>query len=724
MTQNRQLITATRQELSYTLNLKEGTLPDDWSGHVFINSPAGTVNSGGLPYPAGSHEAGSPIMNGDGYVFRFDLMADRVQVQTALMKPPCYYTDEATKAGNTNGFGELYSFYNCGLSRLSPLLGARNELNTAVQPVKFQGDDYPRMIACYDAGKPWEFNPQSLKMMTAIGNNREYVFATPEKLFPLPVIQTTAHPIYDPHTKEFFVVNFYHSPVQNNVFERALHILQHDVQKAEHFLKDLVEKELNALSHLDVLKKIEDLLGIHTDPAQHEHHALNWLKGLFSRHKAGATEPPAPSANNVFLLRHTGKNGPLDKWQVLDQTGAPLNIHQCMHQITFTEDYLILADATFKVTLDLMFNNPFSGSTLNNWLRTMLTSQQLPYLQLYLVKRSDLVPGQSTVTALSLPQPIPLEAVHFSANYRNPNGHITLHLAHNSAACLAEWVRNFDTLAYAPDQPVSQEVIGLISVGCMDIGRIGKVIVDAATGSLVSQDYIIERGNTADPAHIGAHTWGVGLYTYRGILDANEIPDRIDFNYWSSYGLDPRLHTKFIYDLYYNYQNRIVDQATMLQLNHQGIPFVLSRQNVAAMSLEDHYVFGSNVILKSVQFVPRKKGAAPVTDHPQKDGYIFTTVLVNYPVNNADNYQCEIWIFRAWDLAYGPVCTMNHPDLDFAFTLHSAWVEDLGVNSSNPYYVDPKDDYQPIINQIDFEERRKEVTAMFETFVYPHFSKL
>ena len=226
MTQNRQLITATRQELSYTLNLKEGTMPDDWSGHVFINSPAGTVNSGGLPYPANSREQGSPIMNGDGYVYRFDLGASGVQVKTALMKPPCYYADEATKIGNPNGYNELYAFHNCGLSRLSPLLGARNELNTAVTPVRFEGDDYPRMMACYDAGRPWEINPLSLEMVTAIGQNSEYVFATPEKLFPLPVIETTAHPIFDPYTREFFVVNFYHSIMQKNVYESALHILQ------------------------------------------------------------------------------------------------------------------------------------------------------------------------------------------------------------------------------------------------------------------------------------------------------------------------------------------------------------------------------------------------------------------------------------------------------------------------------------------------------------------
>ena len=719
---NRKLITATRKELEYQLKVKGGKIPDDWHGHVFINSPAGTVNSNGLPYPEGSKEQGSPIMNGDGYVFRFDLQADKVNVKTALMKPPCYYADEATKEGNSNGYNSLYAFNNCGLSRMSLALGARNELNTAISPIKFKGDEYARMIACYDAGKPWEFNPVSLEMMTAIGNNSEYAFATPEKLFPLPVIQTTAHPVFDPRTQELFIVNFYHSLHQNNAYEAALNILEKDVNKAENFLEDLIKNSWKELSHTHLIKEIDHLLGIHTDTDDHKHHSLKWLKNMIHIHHKDTGEVDQKDSNEVFVLRHTGKSGPLEKWQVLDENLQPINIEQCMHQVAFTEDYLILADATFKVSLDLMFNNPFKSKVLNSWLRSLLTKAQLPYLQLYLIKRTDLIPEINTVIARAIPQPIPLEAVHFSADYVNTDGKITLHLAHNSAACLAEWVRNFDHLAYAPHKAIDPEVIGLISVGCMDIGRIGKVVLDAESGIIDSQDYIIEKGNTRDTDKIGVHTWGVGLYTYRGIIEAGEIPDTIEYNYWSSYGLDPRLHTKFIFDLYYNYKNREISQDEMLRLNKEGVPFVLSRQNVKSMKLEDFYQFSKDVILKSVQFVPRTKGASKVTDHLQKDGYIFTSVLVNYPENNQDNYQCEIWIFKAWDLASGPVCTLNHPELDYAFTLHSVWVDKVGSNPENPYYINPRDDYDPLIKNIYIEERRKEVQELFDKFVYPHFS--
>ena len=718
---NRKLISATRKELEYELQVKEGNLPDDWYGHVFINSPAGTVNSNGLPYPKGSHEQGSPIMNGDGYVFRFDLHANSVNVKTALMKPPCYYADEATKHGNSNGYDKLlFAFNNCGLSRLSLALGARNELNTAISPIKFKGDQYARMIACYDAGKPWEFDPASLKMMTAIGNNSEYVYATPEKVFPFPVIQTTAHPVFDPRTQEMFLVNFYHSLHQNKAYEAAIKILEHDVHKSEDFLEDLVENSWHKLTHSHIIKEIDHLLGIHNDTDDHKHHSLKWLKNMIHIHHK-TQKDSVKDSNDVFILRHTGQKGPLEKWKVVDENNQEINIQQCMHQVAFTEDYLILADATFKVSLDLMFNNPFKSKSLNSWLRVLLTKKQLPYLKLYLIKRSDLDPNSDTVSAKALPQPIPLEAVHFSADYLNPNGEITLHLAHNSAACLAEWVREYDHLAYNHKQSVDPEVIGLISVGCMDIGRIGKVVVDAKSGDLVSQDYISEKGNTKNTDQIGVHTWGVGLYTYRGIIEAGEIPDRIEYNFWSSYGLDPRLHTKFIFDLYYQYENREITQSEMLKLNEEGVPFVLSRQNVSTMQLEDYYQFSKNVILKSVQFVPRKKDAPQVTDHKQKDGYIFTSVLVNYPENNEDNYQCEIWIFKAWDLASGPVCTLHHPDMDYAFTLHSVWVEEVGQNDSNPYYIDPRDDYDPLIKNLYIKERRKEVQELFDQHVYPNF---
>jgi Retinal pigment epithelial membrane protein len=709
---NRPLIAATRTPLSIDLIVKHGNLPTDWHGHVFVTSPAGSVNSGGLPFPPDTQETGSPIMNGDAYFFRFDLLPDKVHLLTNLLKPACYFADEATKQGNTNGYGMLFHFNNMGMTRMALDLGSRNLLNTAVTPFRFPNDPAPRLIACYDAGRPWEIDPDTIQVITPIGANSEWTPSTPGWLFPFPIVQSTAHPSFDPKTQEMFLVNFT-KPIQDVMHQDSLQMLLHQHPDTLH---DVFEKVVADLKHTQNIAAALQAIGQnvrHYAAEDLEYHALQWINHTLAQKIAQETTTDQPT---VFLQRWTGKNAPLEKWQVMAPDGKAVGIQQCMHQTTLTRDYIILADATFKFTLDLLFNVPFSSPLLDTWLRQLLTAPQLPYLDLYLIKRSDLVAGQKTVVARPLQQPIPLEAIHFSANYANPNDQITLHLAHNSAACLAEWVRKFDALAPDGAAPVDPEVIGLISTGSMDIGRIGKVVVNAQTGALVSQDYLAVPGNTAAPEQIGAHTWGVGLYTYRDIISPDQQVDTIRHIYWSSYGMDPRLLTQFIYDLYYDYAPRQVSQQEILTLAKKGIPFVLSRQNTATMTLDDFYQFDSQTILKSLQFVPR---SAPTPDlDPQMDGYILTTTLVNRPNAGGNNYDCEVWVFDAQNLAQGPVCVLAHPQLDYAFTLHSAWIEQVQTPTST-YKIDIRQDYNALIQQLEPSERRPQIQDMFDRFVYP-----
>ena len=720
---NRKLITATRAETQYELAVLEGQLPTDWYGHVFINSPAGTVASGGLPYTKEMPEWGAPIMNGDGYVLRFDLdKVGKVSVQTVLMKPPCYYADEATKAGNAGGYSELEAFKSMGLTRMSMNLGVRNQLNTAITPFQFAGDAAPRLLASYDAGRPWEISATDGRMITAIGAHSEYAAATPPPLFPFPPIQTTAHPSFDPLTQELFLVNFTHPPELRDPFTQLAELMKQDLEKSESFLETVLER-LNPEGLLkEAIHDVEGLFDLHTQP--HERASLSWLHGLLQAHHTTTTqsaEEVAGGTSNaeVYLLRWTGSPGPLDRWQVVDEEGNPVAIKQCMHQTAITEDYVVLADASFKFSLDLMFNAPFKSARLNNTLRKLLTVPQLPYLNIYLIARKDLTAGGGTIVGRRIKTPIQQEAVHFSADYRNPGGRVTLHLAHNSAACLAEWVRSFDT---RPPEglPVSEDLIGMMTVCGMDLGRIGKVTLDATASDIYSQDYLHLPGNIANPAQIGAHTWGVGLNAYRGMIDAATPVDTIRYNYWSTYGLDPNLLTTFIYNLYFNYADRIIPDAEVLKLSEEGIPFVLSRQNTATMELEDFYQFAPEVHITSVQFIPRTGGAPAVTNDDQKDGYILVCASVNSPNTAGDNWQCQIWIFKAWDLASGPLCRLAHPDLSYAFSLHTAWIPELGARNSH-YFIDPRTDYEPLIAALEPAIRRPGIQRLFEEVVYPQF---
>jgi carotenoid cleavage dioxygenase-like enzyme len=178
-------------ELDVDLEILSGTLPTDLSGHVFVNSarPAGT---------------GTFVFNGDGLIHRIDFGQSRPRLVTRFVKSPCYYADQATK-GTGDGFQDN------GLARISRSLGARNQGNTAFLPL---GPD--RLLATYDAGRPWELDPVTLDVATPVGRHSEWRTAMDipaamqrfvmGNVFPL--VMASAHPVWDSHTQEFFGINF------------------------------------------------------------------------------------------------------------------------------------------------------------------------------------------------------------------------------------------------------------------------------------------------------------------------------------------------------------------------------------------------------------------------------------------------------------------------------------------------------------------------------------
>jgi carotenoid cleavage dioxygenase-like enzyme len=354
-------------------------------------------------------------MNGDGYVFRIDLSPGQANLQTELVKPACYYADVATTEGNANKFGKLFGFQNWGMTRMSLELGSRNELNTAITPFQFQADSAPRLLACYDAGRPWEIDPVNLETITPIGANSEWVASTPAKAFPFGIVQSSAHPSFDPVTKEMFFVNFtksIHTIINNDEVMEL-------IKKNENLVKQSFQNIISRIHHLtdtgEILKTLKQHL---LEPVVAEEHKIaQWLHGIFHQghlHRdqtnsqiegittIAASMPATPPNNQeedaVYLLKWNGEAAPLQKWKVLDQNGHPVKIIQCMHQTTITQDYIILADASFKFSLDLLFNHPFSDTKIESFLRKFLTVQQLPYLDIYIIARTDLDPSKPTIT--------------------------------------------------------------------------------------------------------------------------------------------------------------------------------------------------------------------------------------------------------------------------------------------------------------------------------------
>ncbi|MBU1821645.1 MAG: carotenoid oxygenase family protein, partial [Bacteroidetes bacterium] len=243
------LLETTAKEVDGALNVYEGEFPQDMLGTVYIVYQIGSVNSDGLPYPehlpdgSFNHEYGSAIMSGDGMVMKLDLTSTPT-IRTRIMKTPCYYADwhtrEETKESHED-FGGL-RFRNFGIARMSLVLGSRNPLNTAVTPARF-GSDTPVLIAAYDIGRPYVLDPVTLELKTVIGKNTEWMTGTPARVpWPFELFESTAHPCYDPRTKELFSVNYSRMEKAVIIAERTIHHLKHNHDIFKEKLLGIMEK--------------------------------------------------------------------------------------------------------------------------------------------------------------------------------------------------------------------------------------------------------------------------------------------------------------------------------------------------------------------------------------------------------------------------------------------------------------------------------------------------
>lgn len=192
------------------LHVLGGELPEDLVGHIFV--------SGSIASP------GRPAFSGEGVIYRIDFNGEQhTQVKQAILRPPCFRADQALIGSD---HGDLLIFHDLGLTRLSPLLGARTVLSNS--PIAL----HDRMIVTTDCGRPWEFDAESLELVTPIGRGDEWRGAIPAPwLFPL--VLATAHPAEDPRTGEFFTTNYCNPSMAHKAF---CHLMRwHERGQIEHF---------------------------------------------------------------------------------------------------------------------------------------------------------------------------------------------------------------------------------------------------------------------------------------------------------------------------------------------------------------------------------------------------------------------------------------------------------------------------------------------------------
>lgn len=154
----------------------EGVWPENLSGHVFIVAPFHRRHD-------------RHLFAGEGVIIRWDLQSQQGKVKVHHKK--------------LNTWDSFWHSIQSPLSELLPeaffparlgLIGIAEIANTAM--VNMDG----RLILTADAGRYWEVDPVTLETITPIGYFDEHIVSIPLSFFPL--VANTAHPFYDPHTKE------------------------------------------------------------------------------------------------------------------------------------------------------------------------------------------------------------------------------------------------------------------------------------------------------------------------------------------------------------------------------------------------------------------------------------------------------------------------------------------------------------------------------------------
>lgn len=176
-------------ETTHQLNVESGAWPTDMDGFVFIVGPD-------------KRRPGGHWFGEQGLLCRIDLRATRsgrIDVRHRIIDTPVQRIRKRLP----------WLFKRVQFMELSPF-GLSNLANTGVQPL---GD---RLLVGYDAGRPIEVDPKSMRYLTAVGATDEWYAIGPGALEP--PTSVAAHPAVDDETGEAWFVNYSALPVGREVY--------------------------------------------------------------------------------------------------------------------------------------------------------------------------------------------------------------------------------------------------------------------------------------------------------------------------------------------------------------------------------------------------------------------------------------------------------------------------------------------------------------------------
>lgn len=730
------------------LTVIEGEIPKEVAGSWYIVAAIGDVAEG---MAGGERQYRVPFLNGDGHVTRVSFVAGKASYRKRPVATPCYLADVAA-AERKGPDPEKWRFRNFGLARISPTLGSRNFANTALQAVKFPGES-ARLLVTYDAGRPVELDPNTLAYRGSVGDNAVW-HGQMLGFLPFRLLGSTAHPAWDGHTQTLYVcengramVGFVASlgrlirrmpPRQESwtndgVPVRDERALENDVIRSdEEFAKDFVApgspaKQLAAVkAWLDLHEKQSaedgrkesyqarserfgpDLLGsLLTHAFARARRALSWREAYF------ATVPPDdPRLTPPYLriLEWKGDNAGLRSWEVRHPDNSaighrPIAIRSSSHQMVATRNFVVIFDTSFKFEMDLAMPHPDEPGWVTQSLRRRLSAAQPLTARAYVVRKSDLVPGNSHVVAH--PFKIQGEIVHLSADYEDDGSRIIIHAVDNRATDPAEFLlkgdlKGFDNRKRVPDELLTMMPCGL-DVNAVSTYRL-EVHGDPSNTPRDSNTEMWRRAELLGASEDRAVTWTIALGTAEGLFGCRPQPERLAASWWYCHGLDGDLVNEIVYALYDfddqpGRRPRVFPMDEVHAAADKGIRPSLIRVEHAR-----------NRGGGAVRHIDAPVGCIFATPQLVPGGWLMVVVLGKSALPGAT--ERELWILEADTLER--VCRIDASQIEVPYTLHSTWIEQADLPqmdaSAERDNVHSLDDYAHVTD----EETRAFLAEVFK----------
>ena len=352
--------------------------------------------------------------------------------------------------------------------------------------------------------------------------------------------------------------------------------------------------------------------------------------------------------------------------KLIDQDGQPVAIEMACHQMTVTDHYLVIFDTAFNLEVETFFGTEF------------VTRPAQPYTAMWIIRKDDLVTDGETIAQRAV---VPTEGAHAISLRSDRDDVIDIFIAHQNSFDPSEWIGPDDVVVNT-GEPINPDHIGIL-VQPADRSLLGRYKINAITGE------ILESQTFQDP-----ESWAFVLFAQ----DPRKSDDRFGDMYWTTFGYDPVLLTERYLEAYAMHPDR---QVAIQDLPDKRLPNQLIRFDGDEFKVVDRFVMPLGYICLSPTFIPRQDGAVD-------DGYILVFVV--------SDEGDELWIFKSQNLSQGPLCRLGHQDLDFAFTLHTAWMPEIKEMTSPTYVVDKTEDYRDRITGLSPEAQTiaKEILGIEE----------